>query len=392
MAASDVAEGVVIRYDRLQAAYEEAGGYLIDHQIKRVLTGLGFVGEDYDRPLGQLSGGQQTRAHLGRLLLESPDLLLLDEPTNHLDVAAIEWLEAFFRDWDGGLVAVAHDRAFLDNVAQQVWELADGLLTAYRGNYSHYVRQRAERMERQVKAHAKQKAFITKEEDFIRRNVAGQRTKEAQGRRTRLARLERIDAPTDPSSAARVRLKSGRRSGDRVVGLYDLTVGYDPNEPLLRCDEIELGWQSRVALVGPNGAGKTTLLRTILGSVPPLSGKARLGGGVQVGYFSQTHDRLVGDRTVVEHVLESSTMTAAEARSFLGRYLFSGDQAFKPVSTLSGGERARVALALLELDGANFLILDEPTNHLDVHSQEMLQEVLRDFPSTVRCGPSRTAC
>jgi ATP-binding cassette subfamily F protein 3 len=382
MAESAGADDVVIRYDRLQAAFEEAGGYLIDHQIERVLSGLGFSTADYDRPLGQLSGGQQTRALLGRLLLESPDLLLLDEPTNHLDLAAIVWLESFFKDWHGGLVAVAHDREFLDGVAQHVWDLADGTLTAYRGNYTDYARQRAERAALQAKAYARQQAFIAKEEDFIRRNVAGQRTKEAQGRRTRLGRLERIEAPEAEKDTARVRLEVGRRGGDRVLLLDGLTVGYDRALPLVTCDELELHYRDRVALLGPNGAGKTTLLRTVLGNLEPLAGRAVLGGGVQVGYFSQTHDRLDDALSVLDHVVGSGGMLEAEARSFLGRYQFSGDEVFKPVRTLSGGERARVALALLELDGANFLILDEPTNHLDIRSQEMLQEVLRGFAGT----------
>jgi len=379
MAATGADDEVVIRYDRLQEAYERAGGYLIDFQIRRVLTGLGFDDGDLQRPLAELSRGQQTRALLGRLLLESPDLLLLDEPTNHLDVSAIEWLESFFHSWDGGLVAVAHDRAFLDNVADRVWELSSGRLTTYRGNYKHYVTQRAERRARQAKAYARQQALIAKEEDFIRRNIAGQRTRAAQGRRTRLRQLERISSPEREPQTANVRLRSAGRSGDRVVGLYDLTVGYDASEPLFHCAEVELFWRDRVALLGPNGSGKTTLLKTILGQVAPLSGQARLGGGVRVGYFSQSHDRLDDSGSVIEHVTSASGMLPAEARSFLGRFRFSGDEVMKPVGTLSGGERARVALALLELDGANFLVLDEPTNHLDVGSQEMLQEVLREF-------------
>jgi ATP-binding cassette, subfamily F, member 3 len=371
------------RYGRLQAAFEADGGYLVEQRIQRVLTGLGFGAADTHRPLGELSGGQQTRALLGRLLLESPDLLLLDEPTNHLDVAAVEWLEGFLREWDGALLCVAHDRAFLDNVAGRVWELSGGRLTSYPGNYTHYAQVRRERAEALARAFERQQTEIARQEEYVRRAMAGQSTRQAQSRQKALARLERIETPREVDSAARVRLAAGRRSGDRVLAFKDLVIGYDPACPLFVCDDLELYWRDKVALLGPNGVGKTTLLRAIIGEVRPLAGTLRVGGGVRPGYFSQGHDRVVGARTVLDHILGASAMTAAEARGFLGRYRFSGDDVLKVVDTLSGGERARVALALLELDGANLLVLDEPTNHLDVHSQEMLQAVLADFEGTV---------
>jgi ATP-binding cassette, subfamily F, member 3 len=383
MADASGREDATDRYARLEAEFEADGGYEIDQRIDRVLTGLGFTAADYDRPLGRLSGGQQTRALLGRLLLESPGLLLLDEPTNHLDLNAVEWLEAYLRDWSGAVLFVAHDRAFLDNVADRVWELAGGQLVQYPGNYSHYAAVRAERVAVAERQYARQQADIARTEDFIRRNIANQSYRQAQSRQKALARMERAAVPRDLDSAARVRLDAGRRSGDRVLRFKNLAIGYDPGRPLFTCDELELYWRDKVALLGPNGAGKTTLLRTIMGELAPLAGELRLGGGVRPGYFSQSHERLVGDRTVLEHVCDASGMLVAEARGFLGRYRFSGDDVFKPVQMLSGGERARVALALLELDGANLLVLDEPTNHLDVHSQEMLQAVLAEFAGTV---------
>jgi ATP-binding cassette subfamily F protein 3 len=315
-------------------------------------------------------------------LLEQPDLLLLDEPTNHLDLAGIEWLEEYLKAWPGAVVAVAHDRAFLDGVVDRIWELEFGRLELYRGNYSAYAVQKAERLALREASYERQQQFIARTEDFIRRNIAGQRTREAKGRLKRLARMEREEHPREYRP---LNLDLGRaaRSGDLVVGLYDLAVGYDPAATLFAAPEFELRRGQRLALLGGNGSGKTTLVRTILGELAPLAGRVRIGASVEIGYFAQGHTGLDLDKNALETILDAREMTAGEARNLLGRYRFSGDDAFKRVGDLSGGEQARVALAVLALQGANVLVLDEPTNHLDIPSQEVLQEALADFGGTL---------
>jgi len=370
------------RYGPALEAFELAGGYTYEQRIAQVLSGLGFDREDFSRPVAHLSGGQQTRAMLARLLLEQPDLLLLDEPTNHLDLAGIEWLEEYLRTWKGAVVVVAHDRAFLDAVVERVWELEFGRLELYRGNYSAYAVQKAERLALRQADYERQQQFIARTEDFIRRNIAGQRSREARGRLKRLERLEREERPRVYRPLS-LNLGEAARSGDLVLGLYDLAVGYDPASPLFIAPEFELRRGQRLALLGRNGSGKTTLVRTILGELAPLAGRVRIGASVDIGYFAQGHVDLDPDKSVLETILEAREMTAGEARSLLGRYCFSGDDAFKRVGDLSGGEQARVALALLALQGANLLILDEPTNHLDLPSQEVLQAALADFCGTL---------
>ncbi len=370
------------RYGALLEAFELAGGYTYPVRIEQVLVGLGFDAADMQRPLDHLSGGQRTRALLARLLLEDPDLLLLDEPTNHLDLEGIEWLEAYLKNWPGAMVVVAHDRTFLDQVVDQVWEMGEGRLTAYRGNYSHYVEQREERIERQQEEYERQQAEIARTEDFIRRYKAGQRSRQALGRQKRLDRVERLERPHEHQTMS-LDLGQPLRSGDLVLGLYDLVVGYERVHPLFTLRELELRRGERVALLGPNGVGKTTLLRTVLGRIPPLSGQIRLGAGVHIGYFAQAHAGLDPQKSVLDTVIDAGLPSIAQARNLLGRYRFSGDDVFKRVGDLSGGEQARVALALLAMQGANFLVLDEPTNHLDIPSQEVLQEVLATFAGTV---------
>jgi ATP-binding cassette subfamily F protein 3 len=375
-------EEALQQYGPALEAFELAGGYAYEQRIEHVLSGLGFDEEDFRRPMAQLSGGQKTRALLARLLLEEPDLLLLDEPTNHLDLAGIEWLENTLKAWGSALVIVAHDRAFLDAITEQVWEMAWGRLERYRGNYSAYAVQKAERTAVQQAEYQRQQQFIARTEEFIRRNIAGQRTREAQGRRKRLARMERIERPRESRPIA-LTLGDAARSGDLVLGLYDLAVGYDQAAFLFTASKFELRRGRRVALLGPNGSGKTTLMRTILGEVPPLAGRVRIGASVQLGYFAQGHAGLEPEKTALETVLGAGELTISQARSLLGRYRFSGDDVFKRVGDLSGGEQARVALAVLTLQGANVLILDEPTNHLDIPSQEVLQETLAEFGGTL---------
>ena len=382
MSDPDEREWAIEQYSPALDAFERSGGYTYEARIRQTLAGLGFGEDEFNRPVAQFSGGERTRALLARLLLEDPDLLLMDEPTNHLDLAGIEWLESYLQAWDGALVVVAHDREFLNTVAEQVWELSWGSLETYSGNYSAYVRQREERRAYREKAYEEQQAFIEKTEEFIRRNIAGQRTKEAQGRRKRLERMERLERPQD-YEPLNIDLGDVARSGELVLGLYGLVCGYEPEEPLIEVASLELRRGECVALIGPNGAGKTTLVRTIRGELPPLSGDVRMGTNVELGYFAQGHANLDRGKTVLDTILDTGKLTVSRARDFLAQYRFFGEDVFKPVGALSGGEQARVALALLALEGANLLLLDEPTNHLDIPSQEVLQSVLTDFGGTM---------
>ena len=370
------------QYGEAQARFELEGGYEYEQSIQQVLSGLGFGENEYQKPLSNFSGGEQSRAHLARVLLERPNLLLLDEPTNHLDLDSVEWLETYLQSWAGAIVVVAHDRYFLDKVANRVWEMAFGQVETYRGNFSHYTQQRADRLAHRQKEYEAQQAFIAKEEDFIRRNIAGQRTKEAQGRRKRLDRLERLERPVEQKKI-NLNLQTTLRSGDLVLATHDLAVGYANSDTLFSCPDLEIRRGDRVALLGPNGAGKTTFIKTILNDIKPKTGALRFGAGVKVGYFAQTHAGLNQEASILDEVLSVRNLPIGEARNYLGQFLFSGDDVFKPISALSGGERSRVALAKLTLTGANFLILDEPTNHLDITSQENLENVLKQFSGTI---------
>jgi ATP-binding cassette subfamily F protein 3 len=366
-----------------------AGGYGYEVRIQRVLSGLGFAREAFHWPVEALSNGQQTRALLARLLLEEPDLLLLDEPTNHLDLEAMEWLEEYLSAWPGSLVVVAHDRYFLDKVVNRVWDLAYGRLEAYPGNYSRYVQLRAERLAQRTTEYEAQQEYIARTEAFIRRYIAGQRTREAQGRRKRLERLERLERPRE-TRHIHLRMNATKRSGDIVLVTEGLHVGYPAEQsstgqqvPLFSAPDLELRRLERVAFIGPNGSGKTTFLKTAIGQLPPLAGSARFGASVVVGYFAQAHADLDLEQTVLDAILDVKNIKIPKARDYLGRFLFSGDDVFKRVGDLSGGEQSRVALARLTLQGANLLILDEPTNHLDIASQEIMEGVLSEFNGTI---------
>ena len=424
MAKGDFSDELFEQYSSLQARFELAGGYGYELRIKQVLTGLGFAESDWALPLNHLSGGQKTRALLGRLLLEQPDLLILDEPTNHLDVEAIEWLEGTLRLWPGAVLMVSHDRYFLDKVANTIWEMHAAGIETYRGNYSAYVQQRQERWELQQREFEALQERLAKEMDYIRRNIAGQRTQMAQGKLSRLSRevealrvgglgvlgqlqskgwaqvtaaldlkrpaatvaelQGRIDELRRPSRPTPLNMsfKPAHRSGRLVLRTYDLQVGY-PGKPLFTAENIELHWQECAALIGSNGTGKTTFLRTILDRMEPLVGEIRLGASLNIGYFAQAHDNLTPDNTVLDELLNYENMEISRARSYLARYLFRQDDVYKRVDDLSGGERGRLALAILALQRANFLLLDEPTNHLDIPAQEVLQAALEQFEGTI---------
>ena len=372
---------VLAAYAEAQARFEAAGGYTYEARMRHILLGVGVPETLFDAPLRHLSGGQQTRVALAQVLATTPDVLFLDEPTNHLDVDGVEWLEQFLAAYDGALVFVAHDRAFIDAVATVVWDLSHGRLREYKGNYSAYVEQRAEELAREQAAYERQQAEIARTEAFIRRYMAGQKSRQARGRRKQLARLQRRDRP-QTYRPPRLRLPPAERTGDNVRELNEVVAGYAPEKPLVRTGVQRIMRGERVALVGPNGSGKTTLLRTILGDIPPLSGHVRLGAKVRIGYFAQTHAHLRPEATVLQHILEQGVLYE-EARALLAAYLFTGDAIEKRVADLSGGERARLALALLAVQQTTLLLLDEPTNHLDIPSQEAFQAALEAFAGTI---------
>ena len=374
------------RYGHLQTEFELLGGYDYNVRIEQVLTGLAFDTGMWDRSLASLSGGQRTRVHLGTLLLADPDVLLLDEPTNHLDVDSVEWLEQWLRSFAGALVVVSHDRYFLDSVTTRTWEMASCALASYRGNYSKYRTLREEQLAERVKRYEAQQEYIARTRDFIARNMAGQRAKEAQGRQKRLERFLRDEAIERPAQGRTMHLRLGAdvRAGDMVLRASGLSAGYDASAPLLADIDLEVARGDRVAVVGANGTGKTTLLRTLLGKLAPLSGDVRLGANVNVGYLSQDHSELDPATSALDAVMEAGKgLKLEEARTLLGGLLLSGDEVFKMTSELSGGQRMRVALARLVVRDANVLILDEPTNHLDIPSTEVVQEVLQRFGGTV---------
>ncbi|NPV07697.1 MAG: ABC-F family ATP-binding cassette domain-containing protein [Anaerolineae bacterium] len=369
------------RYEDCEHRYQAAGGYDHEWRARQTLEGLG-LGDSLNCPVSQLSGGQHTRARLAQLLLQRPDVLLLDEPTNHLDLEALAWLESFLQSWEGSIVAVSHDRYFLDAVAGTIWELTPEGLDRYRGNYSAYEAQKAQRLEHLRREYERQQEHIRATEAFIRRYKAGQRYREARGRQKRLDRLERIELPSQ-QRAMRVNLKAAARGGWVVLEAHDLAVGYAKGRPLFTIEDLILLRGERAALVGPNGSGKTTFLRTALGELEPLAGRLMLGHNVLPGYLSQAQDELHPGRTLVEEMLSVRELSLPEARDHLALFLFTEDDPFKRVGDLSGGERSRLALAKLTLQGTNFLVLDEPTNQLDMLSRDVLESVLSEYDGTI---------
>ena len=379
-------QALLSSYGRLQENFEKQGGYTYRSRINQILQGLGLVNGEEHRPWHQLSGGQKIRAYLAKILVSDPDLLILDEPTNHLDINSIEWLESYIRDFAGAVVMVSHDRYFLDQCVTVIWELSYSFET-YRGNYSAYLQQREERYQRQLAEYERQQEFIAKEEEYIRRNIAGQNTRQAQGRRKRLETLlseSRIVKPME-SRSMRLKLNTDLRSGDLVLRTKDLAIGYqDDRKVLFYVPDLTLLRGECAAIIGPNGTGKSTFLKTILEKMPPLSGETSLGSNLKIGYFAQAHEDLDPEADLMDEIYKvAPNLLPAQIRDYLAKYLFSGDDVFKKVKVLSGGEKGRLALAILALQGANLLLLDEPMNHLDIDAQELLQSVLKSFEGTI---------
>jgi len=382
--ATDDLEKILERYSDLQHEFEREGGFEYAAKAEAILQGLGFDRDTWSMETEKLSGGQQNRLGLARLLLAAPDVLLLDEPTNHLDVTAVEWLEEFLKDYPSAYVIISHDRYFLDRTCRRIIELEYGRATSYTGNYSDFLVERDERREAQQRAYDNQQQLIAKTQEFIRRNLAGQKTKQAKSRRKMLERLDRIDAVSVDQSAGDFRLQAIERTGNHVLTVTEASIGYGDN--VLASDiSFILRRGECLGIIGPNGSGKTTFLRTILKKIDPLAGEVRWGTKVQIGYYAQQLDDLDDRNEIIMELrlVAPANATAGELRSFLAKFLFTGDDVYKHVRDLSGGEKGRLALAKLIYSRVNVLVLDEPTNHLDIPSREALEEALSAYEGTI---------
>jgi ATP-binding cassette subfamily F protein 3 len=380
----DDLDAVLERYSDLQHEFERLGGFEYAAKAESILQGLGFERDSWATPSEILSGGQKNRLGLARLLLAEPDVLLLDEPTNHLDVEAVEWLEEFLASYQSAYVIVSHDRYFLDRACTRIVEVENGRATSYTGNYSAFLVEREERREAQLRAYENQKHLIAKTEEFIRRNLAGQKTKQAKSRRKMLEKLERVDAVRPDQSSGDFRLQKVERAGTHVLTVAETTIGY-PGNPLARDINFVLRRGEALGVIGPNGSGKTTFVKTVLGKIPQLEGEIRWGTNVQIGYYAQQLDDLDDRNEIIMELrrVAPSSATAGELRSFLAKFLFTGDDVYKHVADLSGGEKGRLALAKLIYSRVNVLLLDEPTNHLDIPSREALEEALDAYEGTI---------
>jgi ATP-binding cassette, subfamily F, member 3 len=374
--------GALEEYGRLRDQFETQGGFTYEAEIRRTLSGLEFREEQFRQPLASMSGGQRSRAALARLLLSAPDLLLLDEPTNHLDLDGQEWLETFLTQYAGAIFLVSHDRFLLDAVTTRTFELEEGRLEEYPGNYSYYVIERVERRARQQEAFERQQEEIESLKAYIRRYHAGQKSRQAKSREKRLAKIQPLAAPRTHRLAS-IRLDTPRRNPQVVLRLRAVSKRFGDLE-VLRGVSLEVRRGEKIGLIGPNGAGKTTLLKLIARSEEPTSGHVEPAPGMRIGYFAQhSEETLDLNQTVLDEVLGARPVTPAQARTLLGRFLFSGDAVYKKVSQLSGGERRRIALAQLVLDRPDVLLLDEPTTHLDLTTLEALESALREFPGAI---------
>lgn len=377
----EASESDLQRLDYLQNRLEWLGGYDYEQKTKRIVYGLGFTDEDLYKPANAFSGGQKTRINLAKALVRSPDFLFLDEPTNHLDMEMLEWLEGYLSSYRGGILIVSHDRYFMDRIVTGVVELDHHKATTYRGNYSRYVAQREERLKADTIAYEKQQEYIKKTEEYIDKYRAGIKSKMARGRQSQLNRLERLEAP-ETSHSLDFKFPPAAMSADKVLVLDHVSIGYKPDDPIIDDVSVVVRRGESVALIGPNGAGKSTMVKAIVGELFPTEGHIDIGNRVQVGYFSQEHEELHDRWQVVDEIINNYNFTEEKARNVLGSFLFKGDDVFKLVGDLSGGERARLALLKLFLQGDNFLILDEPTNHLDVPTREIVERALQQFGGT----------
>ncbi|AEB30459.1 putative ABC transporter [Carnobacterium sp. 17-4] len=372
------------RYDHIQNRFREENGFSYQAEIRSVLHGFRFYEDDYNKHISQLSGGQKTRLALAKLLLEKKDLLILDEPTNHLDIETLSWLESYLQSYTGALLIVSHDRYFLDKVVNEVYEISRQKISHYKGNYSKYLDLKAAQLEQEWKEFEKQQGEIAKLEDFVSRNlVRASTTKRAQSRRKQLEKMDRIDKPQGDEKSARFSFKSEKESGNVVLTLANGAIGYDDtilSSPI----ELDVRKYDSIALVGPNGIGKSTLLKSLIGQLPLIQGEKHLGTNVLLGYYDQEQSDLNSTKSVLAELWdEHPTTSEKDIRSILGSFLFSGADVEKTVSSLSGGEKARLALAKLAMNKNNFLMLDEPTNHLDIDSKEVLENALIDFDGTL---------
>lgn len=374
------------QYDQRQIAFKANGGYQYESDIRSVLHGLNFANFDLETSINELSGGQKTRLALAKLLLAKPDLLILDEPTNHLDIETLTWLEQFLNNYQGAVVIVSHDRYFLDRTVNTVYEISRRQSKKYQGNYSKYLEQKALEYERELKAFEKQQDEIKKLEDFVQRNLArASTTKRAQSRRKQLEKIERLERPKGDEASASFSFDINRRSGNDVLKVNELTYHYPgETEPVFKGLSFNVTRGDRIALVGPNGVGKTTLLKTLIGQYQATAGELVFGTNVEIGYYDQEQAQLDPSKSVLMTLWDDyPQVNEKDIRTRLGNFLFSGDDVLKPVSALSGGEKARLALAKLMMLKANLLILDEPTNHLDLDSKEILEAALIHYPGTI---------
>ncbi|MGB3785404.1 MAG: ABC-F family ATP-binding cassette domain-containing protein [Priestia megaterium] len=378
-------EKLTKEYDQLQVTFKDLGGYQYEADTRSILHGFRFSNFDYSTPISSLSGGQKTRLALAKLLLTKPDLLILDEPTNHLDIETLAWLEQFLQGYEGAILIVSHDRYFLDKVVNQVYEVTQKTTVKYTGNYSKYLVQKAERYEKELRQYEKQQDEVAKLNDFIQRNIArASTTKRAQSRRKQLDRMELINRPNEGEKSASFSFEIERQSGNEVLNLENVSIGYDENKYVVQDANLRIKKGESLALVGPNGVGKSTLLKGIVDKLSFKTGTISFGSNVMVGYYDQEQANLTSNKTVLNELWDDyPSKPEKEIRTALGNFLFSGDDVLKIVSTLSGGEKARLALSKLMLQKANFLILDEPTNHLDLDSKQVLENALIDYPGTL---------
>lgn len=374
-------EEKLARYGRLVERFEHAQGYDYESSIRRIAYGLGFSEDDLSRKVAHFSGGQRTRVCLAKALLREPDFLFLDEPTNHLDINMIEWLENFLQNYSGGVLIISHDRFFLDRVTNRIFEMDNKVLTVYEGNYSYFMKVREQRRAAQLTAYEKQQEYIKKTEDYIRKYKAGIKSKQARGRQSQLNRLERLVKPAETAAFNYFAFNEPAECAQRVAELEDISYAF-PDRTLFEHINVLIRKGDGVAIVGPNGAGKTTLLRLLVGELSSPTGTLKIGSRVKIGYFSQQHEGLHPERTLLDELLYEYGITEDQARRYLGAFLFHGDEVFRRIGDLSGGEQSRLAFLKLMLTGANFLVLDEPTNHLDIPAKEAVEEALATFPGT----------